>query len=197
MSTTLRADAQRNVRRILDAAVQTLGLDPAATMQDIAAAAGVGRVTIYAHYASRPVLVEAALVYAIEQGDAALDSVDLASDPLEALDRLVRASWSLSAASANILEAARGSLDAARILELHAGPAARALMLLHRGQRAGVFRSDLPGDWLITSLHALMKHALVEIAADRLAPADAPSVISATARALWQTTRDAAARVGA
>lgn len=189
MSTTLRADAQRNVRRILDAAVHTLGLNPAATMQDIAATAGVGRVTIYAHYASRPALVEAALTHAIEQGDAALEAVDLTSEPLEALDHLVRASWSLSAASANILVAARGSLDAARILELHAVPAARAAALLHRGQDAGAFRRDLPDDWLVSSLHALMKHALDEIAADRLAMIDAPSVISATARALWQATR--------
>ena len=51
--TLRRADAQRNVQRILDAAVACLAERPNATMADIAKVAGLGRVTLYGHFSSR------------------------------------------------------------------------------------------------------------------------------------------------
>jgi AcrR family transcriptional regulator len=54
-----RADARRNIERILEAAEACLARNPNASMSDIAAEAGLGRVTIYGHFASRQVIVEA------------------------------------------------------------------------------------------------------------------------------------------
>ena len=52
----LRADARRNIQLILDAAEACLTRDADASMSDIATEAGLGRVTIYGHFASRQVL---------------------------------------------------------------------------------------------------------------------------------------------
>lgn len=181
----LRADARRNIDRILDAAITCLSRDPDATMQQIAAEAGVGRVTAYAHFESRGALVEAALERAIERGDAALSHLDFDGDPHVALQRLVDASWELSALSANVWVAAHGTLSAAQIRALHDRPAQRARKLLERGQRDGAFRRDLPAHWLVNSLHALMKLGLDEVVAERLAYADAADFIARSAIDLW------------
>ncbi|MGH3403828.1 MAG: hypothetical protein ACRDRJ_15215 [Streptosporangiaceae bacterium] len=42
-----RADARRNIAAILEAALDCLARDPQASIADIAAGAGVGRITLY------------------------------------------------------------------------------------------------------------------------------------------------------
>jgi len=49
------ADARYNIELVLDAAEACLTRDTDASMSDIAAEAGLGRVTIYGHFASRQV----------------------------------------------------------------------------------------------------------------------------------------------
>ncbi|MGO4427746.1 TetR/AcrR family transcriptional regulator, partial [Streptomyces sp. MCAF7] len=46
-SRPLRADAERTMTAILEAAERTLSRDPAATMEQIAEAAGVARTTVH------------------------------------------------------------------------------------------------------------------------------------------------------
>ena len=57
-----RADARRNIAAILDAATECLAHDPEMSIADIAAAAGVGRITLYGHFRTRADLVDAVLV---------------------------------------------------------------------------------------------------------------------------------------
>lgn len=186
-----RADARRNIDRLVEAAIECLSRDPAASVQQIAAEAGVGRVTAYAHFESRGSLVEAALRRAIEQGEEVLSQLDLEGDPRAALRRLVEAGWELSARSVNIWVAAHDTLSAAQIRTLHDPPAERAKKLLRRGQREGVFRRDLPEDWLVDSLHALMKLALDEVVSGRIAHADAAALVALSADGLWGGRADA------
>ena len=54
-----RADALKNIAAILDAATAALARDPDASINDIAQAAGVGRVTLYGHFGSRAALLSA------------------------------------------------------------------------------------------------------------------------------------------
>jgi AcrR family transcriptional regulator len=53
----LRADARANRDRILDVARDALATDPAASLNSIAKAAGVGAGTLYRHFPSRESLV--------------------------------------------------------------------------------------------------------------------------------------------
>ncbi len=91
-----RADARRNAEAILDAATRCLARDPDASVGDIARAAGVGRVTLYGHFANRAELVAAVVDRAIAEADAALEAVDLEVDAIDAMVRLAEATWAIT-----------------------------------------------------------------------------------------------------
>jgi AcrR family transcriptional regulator len=180
-----RADARRNIAAILDAALDCLSRDPHASIADIAAAAGVGRVTLYGHFASRAALIDAALGHALRQADQILDAVDLAGDPRDALARLVTSSWQILDRFRGALAAAERELPPGRIRASHDEPMSRVAALLGRGQREGAFRADLPMDWLVALFYTVMHGAAAEIGAGRLRSADAAGVIAATLLAAY------------
>ncbi|MGC4939944.1 TetR/AcrR family transcriptional regulator [Kribbella sp. DT2] len=175
-----RADAQRSIASILDAAIQSLSENPETSASEIAKVAGVGRVTLYSHFPSRADLVDAAFTRAVDEGHAALEDIDLEGDPREALARLVESSWHLVNRSRSLLVAAQNALPAGRIRELHAGPSERVQKLLERGRREHVFRIDLPVTWLVSITHSVMHSAADEINAGRLDADRASGYITAT-----------------
>lgn len=176
----VRADAQRNRAAIVRATVESLRNDPDASVADIAATAGVGRMTLYGHFKTRAELVEAALVDRLERGEEVLSQLDLDGDPRKAFAALIESSWTLVDQSRALLAAAQKELPPARIRELHEKAEARVLALLERGQHEGAFRTDLPVGWLLTTTHVVIHGAADEIAAGRLTPEIAPSYIRAT-----------------
>ncbi|MFD6033687.1 TetR/AcrR family transcriptional regulator [Streptomyces griseoincarnatus] len=184
-STAKRADALRNIDAIVQAAAECLGRNPEASLSEIARAAGVGRVTLYAHFASRAEVVDAAMSRAIDRGNEALDAVDLTGDPLLALARYVDVSWHLVDQARALLVAAQRELPPGRIRELHSGPAARVETLIARGRAEGAFRTDLPIAWLVNVLHSIMHSAAEEIRAGRLSSDRAAAHITATVLAAF------------
>lgn len=184
-----RADARHNADKILDAAVACLSRNADASVSEIAQAAGVGRVTLYGHFPSREVLVDSALSRVLTEGEKVLEGLDLTGNPRDALSSLIRSSWLLLAQSTAVLEAAQASLPPGRVQELHVRPAQRANELIRRGQAEGVFRADLPADWLTSVLHHVMHGAANDVAAGRLDRADAPAFIAETILAAYAPAR--------
>src|SRR5438477_1097018 len=176
----MRADAVRNIAAILDAATDCLARDPETSIAGIAAAAGVGRITLYGHFRTRADLVDAVLVRTVQQAHAILDATDTSGDPAEALARLVASSWQLVHQFRNILLAAQRELPAERIRGVHDRILRRVQSLIEQGQRAGTFRRDLPQQWLVTTAYSLMHAAAEDTAAGRLDPGDAAGLITAT-----------------
>ncbi|MEU4825352.1 TetR/AcrR family transcriptional regulator [Actinomadura citrea] len=179
-----RADAERNIARIVSAARECLSRDPSASIDDIAKAAGVGRMTLYGHFRNRAELVEAALVDALRAGDVVLSGLDLSGSPAEALARLVESSWSLVAESRALLAAAQEALPAGRVRELHADPAERVEAIIRRGQEEGVFRTDLPITWLVNVVQYVLHGAAEETRAERLDAEETGRVVTATVRSI-------------
>jgi len=180
-----RSDARRNRTAILDAALDCLARDPQASIIDIAQAAGVGRVTLYGHFATRSQLIEAAFVHALRQAEATLDAIDLSGDPRECLVLLASSSWQIMDRYRGALAAAQRELPLGRIRSHVDEPMDRVAALIRRGQRSGVFRSDLPVDWLVALFYTVMHGAVSEIAAGRLLAGDAAGVINATLLAAY------------
>lgn len=142
----LRADAARNVERILRAARDVYGeMGPDAPVEAVARRAGVGERTLYRRFPTKADLVRAALDQSIaEDLTPVIESARVAKDPLHGLTQLIEAAISLGAREHNLLTAARraGSLTSDISLSLNA-----ALGELARdGQRLGSIRADLVTD---------------------------------------------------
>jgi AcrR family transcriptional regulator len=177
-----RADAERSIVAILDAAVDVLGERPDASMAEIATAAGVARQTVYAHYESREKLLAAVAERALGQAVAAIDAADMElGSPGEALDRLIQAWWRSVERHARVLEAVAAEFPGPKeIHEFHVPILERLERLVRRGQRSGAFDRRLPAGWMTAAFLGLMHAAAGEVAAGRLEAKEA-------ARALAQT----------
>ena len=142
----LRADAARNVDRILRAARAVYGeLGPDAPVEAVARRAEVGERTLYRRFLTKADLVRAALDHSIaEDLMPAIDEARRADDPLHGLTRLIEAAISLGAREHNLLTAAHraGALRFDISVSLN-----EALDdLVREGQRVGRVRADLVVD---------------------------------------------------
>ncbi len=142
----LRADAARNVERILRAARDVYAeFGPDAPVEAVARRAGVGERTLYRRFPAKADLVRAALDQSIaEDLTPVIDKARRAEDPLRGLTQLIEAAISLGAREHSLLTAARraGSLTSDISVSLN-----EALGELAReGQRVGSIRADLVTD---------------------------------------------------
>jgi AcrR family transcriptional regulator len=175
-----RADAERSIASIVSAAVDAFSRRPDVSMTEIAAAAGVGRVTLYAHFPSREALVEAAIEAAVARASEVIDGADLDDgSAVRALGRLVRSGWSSIDRYQGLL-AVSGEMSPSRLRSHHSGVLERIERLVARGQAAGEFRTDLPREWLVTVCYSLFHAAANEVRDGRLDPAAATEVLEAT-----------------
>ena len=181
-----RADARRNVEAILAAAERCLARDPDASIGDIAAEAGLGRVTVYGHFKSRRELVELVTRRVLDAANGALREVDLTGDAAGALERLVRTTWDVTARSGRLLIAAEKALPPKVVRDLHRGELEdRVRRLIADAQRTGEVRADLPIDWLVATFHAVVHTAANEVDLGRLEGGEAARIITTTMLAVF------------
>ncbi|MCK9795913.1 TetR/AcrR family transcriptional regulator [Isoptericola sp. 4D.3] len=178
-----RADAVRNVESIVAAATRVLAVDPDASINDIAKAAGVGRVTLYGHFDSRATLVREVVDRAIAQTDAALAEVDLDGDPRDALGRMLEASWRLTHRFGALVVAGSQVLPPEEMRRAHDGPMTRARGVLERGRQAGALRADMPIDWQLSVIQAILHGASAAVHRGEITSDDAPGLVRDTALA--------------
>src|SRR3954454_22695882 len=87
-----RADAERNITTITNAALEALAGDPDVSMAEIARRAGVVRATIYMHFPTRESLLDAVMEHATAQvADATRQATPDRGEPNEALERVLLA----------------------------------------------------------------------------------------------------------
>ncbi|MFJ2033085.1 TetR/AcrR family transcriptional regulator [Streptosporangium sp. NPDC087985] len=178
-----RADAERNIEVIVDAALIAFCRNPDVSMTDLARAAGVGRVTLYGHFPSREELLDAVMARAIEDAQVALDGVATAGLPArEALAALIRQAWQVLDRYRRLHTTALRILGPDRMREHHEIPLLEVRAVIERGRRDGTIRTDLPADWLVTTVYSLLHAAAVEVDAGRLTSQSAPDALEATLR---------------
>lgn len=141
----MRADAARNVERLLRAAREVYAeLGPDVPMELVARRAGVGERTLYRRFPTKRDLVRAALDQSISENLLpAIEKARRNTNPLRGLAQLIEAAISLGAREHNILAAARRA-DA---IDDISAPLDEALNdLMDRAQKAGLVRADLVAD---------------------------------------------------
>ena len=176
----LRADAARNVHRIVEVAARLLGENPNLAMGDVGTAAGVSRATVYRHFPTREVLVAAINAQAIEQSEQALTACRLdEGSATAALGRLCAAWLDVAEryAFAQLVTQPGPAPDAQdrehirRVL----GEPLRALF--ERGKATGEFSPALSTEWCVRSFGALLLAGARAVADGTLSHEDAPSAV--------------------
>jgi AcrR family transcriptional regulator len=140
-------------------------------MDDIAAAAGISRQTIYAHFRSRDTLINTLLDQATERVTDAIRAADLDAGPAaEALIRFLDISWQASGANPFMLHLATPPASPEQEHDRHQPIIAPLERLITRGQHTGEFDATLPPTWLMAAIIGLGHTAGEEVRARRLTP---------------------------
>lgn len=186
-----RRDAERNAAAIVEAGLTCLLADPQAGMAAIARAAGVSRVTLYAHFPTRESLLEAALDRSVTEAVVAAAGTTDSGPADEALAGLIRSSWQVLDRHSSLFTAVSASLTPDQMRDRHERILAPVHQLVLRGRRDGVFRDDVPATWLVTVLYSLVHAAAAEMQAGRLTSEEAPDLLVTTVLGTWRRQQPA------
>jgi AcrR family transcriptional regulator len=159
-----RRNARSNRARILATARQELGRNPDVTLEELARAAGVVRRTLFGHFPGRQALLEALAEEAAESLQGALESGARSEEPADrAFAHFVFALWPVGDRYRLLLALARHDLGVERVAEVLAPARAVGTAILERGQRDGVFHTQLPPAVLSAGLEAMTLALLEEV----------------------------------
>ena len=173
--------AERNVEAILDGAERLLQRHEQPSILAVANEAGVSRPTVYAHFGDRERLLEALVERAVQRAMAAIESAEPERGPaVDALQRLIAASWKHVADNDDIAHAAAAELSADAMRRSHETARAVILKVIERGRREGAFRTDITTGWQVTTCLAMIHAAAEEVRAGELESATALELLSTT-----------------
>ena len=185
-----REVAERNVEAILDAAEDLLASQGHASISAVATHAGVSRVTVYAHFPTWTALLEAAVERAVRRTMTALQSVHPDDGPpVEALDRMLAATWQHLARYGAMAAAVAEQLSPEAVTRTHHAAHHTIGALLERGRADGSFRTDLPARWLVTASIALVHACSDEVRAGHIDQRDAVRILTNSVRDLLTGTQ--------
>ena len=177
-----RADAERSVAAIRDAALEALASDPDSSMSEIARRAGVVRATIYVHFPTREALLDVVMERAVADVVEAMRGAEpQRGEPVEALERVLGATWRELARFHALLALNTARLSAEELHRRHLPMLAQLQPLIERGQKQGVFRSDLPAAWHLAVIRAIVHTASAESQNGRIPESEAEAAMLTTA----------------
>ncbi|MEU4690302.1 TetR/AcrR family transcriptional regulator [Actinoplanes sp. NPDC023714] len=151
-----RGRRAENRDRILLAARGLLVTNPAASMDDVAQAAGVVRRTVYGHFPNRDALLAGLADKAAADMLAALGRIDRARlDPAVALAEFTLTIWTAGDQYRLLMALAESEYGSAGLRDLLAPIRAQAMELLVRGRDEGRFATHLPLPVLSGAMQAI------------------------------------------
>ena len=157
----LRSDAERNRRVVLEIAIELLGRDPQASVQEIADASGIGRTTIYRHFPSRESLLEAVTAAIIDTARVETMAAVADPDPEIAIRGLSAASIDLALRYGRLFAARDGQSAAYEAFKVDDTSPARRFLATARER--GTIRGDMPVEWLRSVIQAVTFTAINEV----------------------------------
>lgn len=138
--TELRADARRNLERVLDAATEAFSASgPEASIDEIARAAGVGHGTVFRRFPTKDDLMYAVIERHVAQMCAIAEDALSADDPGEAFLDFAHRAAELAMSTPGLHKCVVHCGEKPRGAELEE----LSRQVVARAQRAGALRSDL------------------------------------------------------
>jgi AcrR family transcriptional regulator len=190
-----RADAQRNIERILDAAVDALTDDLDASMSEVARRAGVVRATVYMHYPTREALLDAVTERAFAEISTVIAAAEPDHDePETALRRVITATWRTLGRYHALIAISTSTQPPEQLHRRHQTVLTPLIPLIERGQAAGTFRTDVPPGWHLAMIVALIHAASNETRAGRIPDQQAETAVLATILGATPDPKTGAAR---
>jgi AcrR family transcriptional regulator len=158
---------------LLDVAAEVLVADPAASLAEVAEAAGIGRTTLHKHYATREDLLRAVGDRALELWEHAVGGMTGTEDPDGGLCAATAAMIPIGPQLAFLWRTP--AFD--HVTEIDArwcAVEAATLAILKRAQARGVVAAGIPDWWLLRTFFSLVYVAAESVQSGQLAPLDAP-----------------------
>ncbi len=174
-----RADARRNREAVIEAAIIALAVDPNASMADIAAAAGLGRTTVYRHFDTREELIGALFERVVSEAQTATRTViDDGGDAATTLRSLGPVMVEIGVRFRFLHSHLELGAEAfANSKEMSDDPVRTFLL---EAQRTGELRDDAPVGWMQSLMQSTAIATMDEVLAGRLGHADAGRLLGDT-----------------
>jgi AcrR family transcriptional regulator len=151
-----RSDARRNRDKLLEVAAAAFGAADGrpVSLEAIAREAGVGIGTLYRHFPSRELLIEAVYRAELAEVVAAADRLLEGHPPKVALRRWMDRYATFVAAKKGMADSLRAMIEsgAVQVSQMHARIVATTDTLLQAGAQDGSLRSDVQAEDVVSSL---------------------------------------------
>lgn len=176
---TVATSHRRSRPSLLDVVAEVLVADPAASLAEVAKAAGIGRTTLHKNYATRDDLLRAVGQRAFDLWEQAIAGVGDSDDPDGGLEALVTAMIPIGPQLAFVWRTpAFDRLD--ELTERWQSVETQSLAVLKRAQHLGCVAAGTPDWWLLQMLYSVVYGAGESVRAGQLAPLDAPGLALGT-----------------
>lgn len=173
------ASRRRTRPSLLDVAAEVLVADPAASLAEVAEAAGIGRTTLHKHYATRDDLLLAVGHRAIDLWEQAVAGAGGSDDPDGGLRALVAAMIPIGPQLAFLWRTPAFD-HLGELGERWLAGQARCLAVLNRAQDLGWLAVGIPDWWLLQTFYSIIYVAAESVRAGQLAALDAPGLALGT-----------------
>jgi AcrR family transcriptional regulator len=151
-------------------------------MAEIARRAGVVRATIYMHFPTRESLLDAVMEHAVGQVAQATSKAEpTRGEPKEALERVLRATWRKLSDFHALLAINTSRLSAKQLHRRHQPVMTLFAPPIERGQKKGIFRSDLLVSWHLAMIRAIAHAASAELRSGRIEESRVEDAVITTA----------------
>lgn len=173
--------SERTKKLILESAVEVLTVNPAASLQDIAEAAGVGRVTLHRHFGSRDFLIQELARYSLEETDRACEPIESqATSAKHALELLIDVLVRLGDRFHFIWYGHPNIWNCEELADEIKRHDDELRELISEVKREGAIAADVPTAWVISCIENLSYAAWSSTREGSIAPNDAAKLVCRT-----------------